>query len=72
MNVFATEEECGCCHQDIEPGLDTDRALVASFIAGILARDANTPMARALCKRHAELARDALQFVKEHAPAVPS
>lgn len=59
----ATTEDCPCCHERISPGVDTDRAFVAAFIGGVLARDHNIPLAAALCRKHAALCADALHFV---------
>lgn len=63
MAEHASTENCPCCLGCLAPGPDTDRALVLAFIAGVTARDQNVPMARALCRLHADIAHDALSFV---------
>jgi hypothetical protein len=63
VSGHATTEDCPCCHECLAPGLDTDRALVVAFVAGIAAHDDNVPMAEALCAKHSALTRECLGFV---------
>lgn len=72
MSQHATSEDCPCCHERMAPGLDTDRALVIAFVAGVMARDTNTPMAEALCSKHSALAADGLGFTLERLRSVKS
>lgn len=59
----ASPEDCPCCHDDIEPGDDTDRALVVAFVAGIAAAKTNTPVGTALCPKHTRFAAECAAFV---------
>lgn len=63
MTTHASTEDCPCCHEQLEPGEDTERAMVTAFLGGILARDGNIPIGHALCAKHSGLARDCLGFV---------
>lgn len=68
----ATPDDCPCCQRCLAPGLDTDRALVAAFLAGVFARDAKVSIAAALCKHHANIATDCVGFVAVHIGIPPS
>ncbi len=62
----ASSEDCPCCQRCLAPGLDTDRALVAAFVAGVAACMLNVPMGAALCGHHASIAADAAAFISTH------
>lgn len=59
----ATSADCPCCYERIQPGEDTDTALVAAFIGGVMAVQTNVPMAEALCAKHSDMCRDALEAI---------
>lgn len=61
--MSATSDDCPCCHDRLKPGVDTDRAFVITFFAGVTARDQNVPMGEALCAKHGALLKDCLGFV---------
>ena len=57
----ATKEACPLCHDEpLKKALEIDRALVSAFLAGILSRHQDTPIAEALCEAHAATAKEAL------------
>lgn len=68
----ATSEDCPCCQRCLAPGLDTDRALVGAFLAGVFARDAKVSIAEALCRHHAVIATDCAGFVAANLGPQPS
>lgn len=67
MGKPASSTDCPCCHDRIMPGIDTDRALVIAFVAGVTARDQNVPMGEALCSKHGAIATEALGFALHYA-----
>ncbi len=62
----ASFEDCPCCHRNLMPGLDTDRALVVAFGVGAVAASAGLSLSTVLCVHHARLANDMARFATEH------
>ncbi len=59
-------DDCPCCFACLAPGIDTDRAMVTSFVSGLAAKEArlsHEPMSRMLCQKHARMASDAAAFL---------
>ena len=69
MSGPASSEDCPCCHTPpVRLGIDTDRALVLAFFAGVTARDQGVPLGEALCVSHGVLLADAIGFIADNMP----
>lgn len=69
---IVSSDDCACCHSCLSPGDDTDRALVTSFVSGLLARSTTEVIAGLLCPRHSLMAADAARFVLDLTTPTPA
>jgi hypothetical protein len=67
----ASPEDCPCCFEALEPGADTERAIICAFIAGAAAGIGHgTQFEQALCARHYGMAMECLRYLHSAMSAV--